>query len=869
MGIRPWIVVSMLVAVGCTDGEPDEESPPSEPLDLATASILSPRTSGPGELEVRTPSLPDQVIRVSTDGDGAFDLLSTDEEVLAFVGALPTVQALASCPGDFDDLGERDSLCVIVESGASLEIEVTAVPATKGDDVVWSELDRFDAGCVAAEQPETIRCTVDSRQRLSPFATFSTPEPPPPPPEPGDCVATVAAAGSGGITAIERWGDQLIVGGSFLQGLVDVYPGPVAFDDVDGTTVVDCLPGPERAGFTPSIVDFIDDGDGGFLVSGGFDAYGGVAACANVARINPDRSVDTAFCEALPAPAGVAHIARDGSVLYVADVNEVFAFDLDSLTVIATSAPLDVQGDGGSITDLAVVGGTVYIAGVLFDAIGTTPVSGFGALDAGDLTALAFAPSPDTPVFDLAVADDELWVAGSFSSISGQARQGLAVYEGATQTLTDIDLGLDGSVSDVFVGPDGVWIGGSFASVGGTPRSGVALVGLDGALADEDLPLGNESETPAQVQQVVEADGVVTVTGRFDLVDGASQVNIARIERATGAVLPVTKIPVPFFNPALLGVGDELWIWAPRGVDLVERQGAAIWDPVTGEVDPLDFQIEGGQFRDVFVDGDVAYLTGFFTSVGGVDRNRIAAVDLTTGTVLPFAPEVDSTVVDIAFGPDTVYIGGFFDNVNGQPQESFAALEKSDGSFKSGFDVSIDADNVRGVVLFGGNVILGGLIQSINGVDRGDLVWIDAQTGANAPITTNIQTAASKMRLYDGELWVESSTSAEVSGLPEDDRFFAIDPATGTLRNWQPGVESGGIDEIVKIGDVIFIESGSSISIRGQDTSRPLWALDANTAAVLDFDPAIQGRPNTIFAYEGQLLVGDSTGQLVFVDPPM
>jgi len=831
----------------------DPEAPPTRPE--AVVSQLRPRVSAPARLRIASPAAPGLTVEVDVDEADTFTLTSSEADAEAFADALEGLELLYGCFAEFGELGPLDALCASVADGAEIVVEVTAVPAKEGDVVEWSEIERFDAGCAPTSSPETLRCTLtDAGPVLSPLATFTTPDDPPPPP-PGDCEPSLATAG--GISTIAPWRDKLIVGGAFLEGVVQRWPGPVELGD-DGVTVTACPQGPDSA--FSAVVDLIEDEDGGMIVSGSFAGWGGEPDCVNVARIAPDGAVDGAFCAAMPELVGPVHVARAGSVLYAAGRSGVVALDLQALTELASAPALQFAPEQGP-TDLAVVGDAVYLAGPGLRQIGDQEVSGLGALDADDLSESTFAPDFDIGPTVLAVTGEQLWVGGSFGTIGADRRDGLAVFDATTGTLTGIDAGLDGVVFDLFAGADGVWLAGAFDTAAGSPRNSIARFGTDGVLAPDDLPLDREGGFTPSVGSVVEVDGVVAVSGSFDLVDGVPQRGLARFERATGAVLDSTAAPV---GPALFAVGDALWAFAPSGLGLVERYGVVIVDPATGEVDPLDLELDN-QVREVFVDGDIAYLTGFFTEVRGVARSRIAAVDLTTGEVLPFAPTVDSTVDDIEFGPDTVYIGGFFSTVNGQSRPAFAALQKSDGSLKPGFSTVLSADNVRAIELFGGNVIVGGLIASVNGVDRGDLVWVDAQTGVNAPVTTSVQTATPVAEVFDGELWVESSTFPDVSGLPAYDELFAIDPATGALRNWQPGMEGGAVDSLLKVGDAVMV-AGFEIRIGGE--TRSLWALDANTGEALDWSPRLTGEPRVLVAFDGQVVIGTERGELRFVDPP-
>ena len=64
-------------------------------------------------------------------------------------------------------------------------------------------------------------------------------------------------------------------------------------------------------------------------------------------------------------------------------------------------------------------------------------------------------------------------------------------------------------------------------------------------------------------------------------------------------------------------------------------------------------------------DGSCVYVGGDFTSVDGVARSRIAAIDVKTGALTPFNPTLSGPVDSIATTASTVYLGGTFTAANG------------------------------------------------------------------------------------------------------------------------------------------------------------------------------------------------------------
>src|SRR5437764_1123681 len=62
-------------------------------------------------------------------------------------------------------------------------------------------------------------------------------------------------------------------------------------------------------------------------------------------------------------------------------------------------------------------------------------------------------------------------------------------------------------------------------------------------------------------------------------------------------------------------------------------------------------------------DGSTIYVGGDFDQVSGQSRSRIAALDAQTGAVLPFNPGANATVEALALNGNTLYFGGDFTTV--------------------------------------------------------------------------------------------------------------------------------------------------------------------------------------------------------------
>jgi hypothetical protein len=77
--------------------------------------------------------------------------------------------------------------------------------------------------------------------------------------------------------------------------------------------------------------------------------------------------------------------------------------------------------------------------------------------------------------------------------------------------------------------------------------------------------------------------------------------------------------------------------------------------------------------------GSTVYAGGDFRSIGGRSRDRIAALDATTGRVMSWNPAANGTVQTIAVSGSTVYAGGGFTAIAGRSRRYVAALSARTG----------------------------------------------------------------------------------------------------------------------------------------------------------------------------------------------
>ncbi len=158
----------------------------------------------------------------------------------------------------------------------------------------------------------------------------------------------------------------------------------------------------------------------------------------------------------------------------------------------------------------------------------------------------------------------------------------------------------------------------------------------------------------------------------------------------------------------------------PAG-DQVPLPSVGRFRPATGTFDRWPVSVDG-PVNSVVVDGDTVYLGGDFRHVNGALRISLAAVSLSTGALLPWAPQANVWVDTLAVSGGWVYLGGAFttvtDGSGAVPAPYLARVSAADGSVDQTWTGGIALDAPVYSVLpnaAGTGVFVGGDFGAVNG----------------------------------------------------------------------------------------------------------------------------------------------------------
>ena len=343
--------------------------------------------------------------------------------------------------------------------------------------------------------------------------------------------------------------------------------------------------------------------------------------------------------------------------------------------------------------------------------------------------------------------------------------------------------------------------------------------------ASADLPQApdDSAEANGRVWDILRVDDRIYLAGSFTQVtntDGQTfaRNNLAAIDATSGKVVPD---------------------WNPN----VTRPGS----PSTSSVRTMALSSDGSRL----------FVGGTFSNVGGLSRNRLAAVDVGTGVVnKQWTAGANNTVWALAVSGNGVYAGGDFTTVKSQPRNHLAKLDATTGTPDPDWTPSADeiSPNKYGSVRAlafpedGSRLYAGGYFQSISGQQTGNLVALDPTTGVlDGGFRPNEGNGIQSMAVSGGRVFV--GTGDELEGIE------AFDAVSGQLA-WRLGYGThtppeGDVQAIDVSDDGSTVYAGGHFNRMSEYERHRLVAVDAATGTIdAQWSPYVAGGDLGVWAVE-------------------
>ena len=467
-----------------------------------------------------------------------------------------------------------------------------------------------------------------------------------------------------------------------------------------------------------------------------------------------------------------------------------------------------------------------YVGGA-FEGIDGQPVRNLAHLLANGHVA-AWTPNPDSEVLAISISGNTLYAGGHFEHIGGAARYKLGAVDLTTGAAAAFDAGLTQIapnawpyVHTIAATPAAVYVGGYFFTIGGQPRARVAAVDPTTGLAKS-----WNANCDGDVYRFVPAGGTVFAGGNFSNIGGQARSAVAELDAVTGNATSWS----PFY---VHGIANDLAVTATQVyacgqfdyVGFDSRFNGAAFDRGTATLLPFAPVVDG-IIRSIALDGGTLYLAGDISQVGGQPRNGLAAVDATTGALKPWAPDVNRSRFAVPASEalvatnGAVFAGGSYTSVGGVARTNVAALDLGTGHPTSW--APFVNNTVNDMVTDGTWLYLGGYFGIVN-APRAYLARVSVASGALdatwAPTLYNFVTCLARA----GSTLYVGGNFGYVNGQPRN-TIAALDLNSGNLLPWAPVISGGLMNQIVP--DV----ANNAVTAASQGG---LWRIRASDGATL------------------------------------
>ena len=282
------------------------------------------------------------------------------------------------------------------------------------------------------------------------------------------------------------------------------------------------------------------------------------------------------------------------------------------------------------------------------------------------------------------------------------------------------------------------------------------------------------------------------------------------------------------------------------------RERTSVFEHVraNGTVDPTWNPAPDDRVSVIAVSGSTVYVGGDFEHIGGKARDRLAALDVTTGAATEWDPNPDrGGVTAITVADSTVYVGGSFERIGGADRHGLAAVDAQTGHV-TGWNPNPDGYSVDAIAVSRSTVYVGGDFDRVGGKARAGLAALDASTGEATdwnPSPENPEQgyfsvyaiAASDSTVYVGGDFDRVGGKARVG-------LAALDASTGTATDWNPNLAdpeedylSPSVYTIVISGPTVYV--GGDFTRVGDRQRLRVAAIDRDSGIATAWDLGLNG----------------------------
>ena len=419
-----------------------------------------------------------------------------------------------------------------------------------------------------------------------------------------------------------------------------------------------------------SIAALIAAQTGGLLVAGNFQNFSGTRSLGFARLDLVTGARDDFFPVQVEQPGVVSALAQqpDGKIIVGGDFYLAGGLERPNLARINPDASLDLAWSpkaDGTVNAIAVSGTNVFVGGN-FTAMNGLRRNRVAKLNTGspDAVDTNWNPNADNSVSCLVATNNDVFIGGSFASVGGLGRNVLAKLSATGTGAADTNWNPNPTggtydpasyVAGMSLNGTSIFVGGNFTSIGGLNRTCLAKLSTSGTGAADNNFTGQINRL---VIAVVANDSNVYAGGQFF---GPIGNHVAKFSAASGAQdsswNPGVSDPSGRFAVSALALGGtNLYVGGNfgnvggqtrSGIVKLDALNAGVVDP-TWHHDAANTSVEGSaSVNALLVNNSDVYAGGTYVTIEGAQRGGFALLSV------PHAPQlIQDTATDLFIFPN-------------------------------------------------------------------------------------------------------------------------------------------------------------------------------------------------------------------------
>ena len=261
-----------------------------------------------------------------------------------------------------------------------------------------------------------------------------------------------------------------------------------------------------------------------------------------------------------------------------------------------------------------------------------------------------------------------------------------------------------------------------------------------------------------------------------------------------------------------------------------------------------------GDVYALSINGSTVYAGGYFTTLGSITRNGLAAIDDNTGSILSWDPNViktgdKATIYALALSGNTLFAGGNFTNVGGMNHNDLVAIDISGNPLDWNIDTN---DSVYALTTKGNIVYAGGRFTNIGGIGYRNIAVLDGTAHMILSWSNNVNQEVRTLAVGGDQIYIGGYFNS-LGGIVRN-HLAALD-GNGNLRSWAPAVTGRTVDSLAIIDNNVYV-GGDFTTVNGQGYNN-LTAIDT-TGNPLSWNPDVNNSVNTLAVSGNVLYLGGS-----------